>query len=788
MAKDCKNIIKELYPELDADYISDMIDDLDMLAAEQASKQTKTEVPQTYIEKKKALYEELVAKGQKAQAKRVKVIIEDFGKMDSLADRVGNTRFKNTREAIFSIFEDSEASSVSIDNLTKSMQADMGSLLIEGLRTIGFLKHAQSGDYDKQIYKIMMDGVDAQFVGKDADIINGIANVYRKMNMRSRLMVNNAGGDVAFNKHYVHKTHHNGDAIKNTPFEEWAADFTKTFDVEDALNLKRGPDGKFPESTIQDSIKKLKELYDNIEKNHNTLEDFNLEEAFGGTKSKNKVLDRLNRRRTYKPKDADKFYDYNQKYGTQRGLMSTLVSQHSNEARVAAMTTILGSNPADNLDQVIEKMLSMDKTLSQSQKTAIAHDVHKAFDVARQMGAYGHDSTMAKVGSALRTAKTLALLGKASITAFNDFVPTILHSSSVTGDSVITTALRSTGEFLSAFSPKARQEIAAEMMLMSETFQKEMLQRVHGGAFEAGRASKLVNTYFTVSGLEFITDVSKSANARLALTDLHKVVDNMVAGKSNQQNINFLKRNDISVKEIAVLHKLKASGVELTPTNIRRADPKMFGKVDKDELFRKVHMIIGQRTRQGVPTADAKVQRQLGLYTPADTAKGQAFRFFSQFKTTMLKAANDIAYIGKANSAEGNLQNADAIAAISKYTAFALGTGTFTLYLSRGLKDGFEEDFDITDPMTLMAGAIKGGAFGAFGDSLVPAIMFRGGQGKARALDSAIGPVPSAGIEFVNNLIHADGDGLTDDLLNMMPAKNIWWGEAIYGQMREDLY
>lgn len=772
----CIDKILEQYPDLDAATLRKIVEEAE----------TVHKTPQIRLAEKTERMKELRAAGKMSAYKELKNQVEDLRKGISAVERTKDTRFKDIEDSLLSLLESKEANVMSVDELSNSMADEMSGLMTQGLRAVGVEDAAFSGRYDKQIYDLMMQGHEAEATGADADIINAIANVYRKMNDRSRHMLNRAGHTVAFNNKYVHKVHHNGSTISETNFDEWATDFMRTFDIEDAFGVTKQADGKYLPDDINDVIKQLNDLYTNINKNYSIVEGFDIGEALDSVLSRNGVVDRLNRKRTFRPQNADEFYNYNQKYGTQKNLVGTIMGQHRREAKTSAMVTVLGSNPQKNLETVIEQGLK-DSKLSDGQKKGVAEKVMRAFHNVDQRGMYGHDSKSARANQTARNFIMVSKLGRASISAFADLIPTIFHSTSVTGKNPVGTAMRSMKEFMIS-TPKAnRVEVANEMLLSSESFQRELRDRLYGGQYEAGRGSRMVDNFFRYTGLEWITDVSKTANARMALDDLGSILDNNKTGKLNTQNTNFINRFGFSPEELTVLDNIRHTR-DITPRNIREADKSFFEGVKKDDLFRKVHVMVGQRTRQGVPTPDAQTRRLLGLYNPADTAKGQAFRYFAQFKSTILKVTTDIDHIARANSPDGNLNNKGTAKAFAQYMTFATGVGMFIDYLQSGLATGFEDDYDLEDPVNWSRGFAKGGALGIVGDSMMPLLAGRSSRTtKAMIFGNAVGPAANIGIETMTHLFQKDGDKLKDDVLNMMPYQNAWWGQYLFNTLREEL-
>jgi len=759
---DCTDALLKAFPGMDKSNIETILSEVTQIRRRKSLS----------LAGKQEEYKKLKDAGKAFAALRLKNQINDQIKISKIIDNaLNNKRFPNVEEALLNIFESIEANEVSVDALRNTNNEILQSNLVTGLRQAKLEEAAASGIYDRRVAKAMFDNV--EYTGDGADIVNGLAKVFKASNEAMRVMLNDAGASIFRRADFIHSQFHHGDKIKKAGVDKWIADIKTKLDIEKSFSHLKDAQGDISEKSILEELgkkwKKLTESYD-------AMQGFSVEESVDKIISGNRIVDRMNKSRSLHFKDGEGFYDYNQKYGKDGNLVDTLNSSYNKAAKNAAMIEVLGTSPQKNLKKVIKVVVAQTQT-PKPLASAISKKVISAFDVANGSGEYGIANKRAFIGRTARTIETLSLLGRAVFSAGMDIVPTMMHTKVSTGENLMVAGFRSIGEFMTNISPAQRKIAAKEMMLVSEAFTNQLKESLIGSSYSPGRGSRMVDALFTISGLNFVTDVARKANGRLAITDLTNIVK---SGKHTLEQKNTIARFGLTPEDLASLDKVG----DINPAALRDTSAKDLGLTEEGKrgLIKKVHLMINQRVSKGSPLPDARTRRRLGFNNPTGTTKGEVWRFFAQFKSSIMKITQDTEFMMRASSEDGGIANQKSIANLAQFMILATAVGGMRNLAVSAIGNPNEFDFEESvSSHEFWAGAfVTGGGAAIAGDAIAPLFMGR----SAVSTDAAIGrffvgPVGQSLIEGTTELRDLAVDGFDEStakyMVGKVPFQNMWF-------------
>lgn len=750
---DCFERMSKAFPELDKESLERIV---------QKVEEIKGRTGMSLSDKQERL-KKLQREEKAFAALRLKNEINDQIKVnDRINDIMTNPRFKDREEGLLSLFEAVEPSDIPLEAVVKFNQDDLMTHLNIGLRERHLLDAAKSGEFDKDVYQVMFSGIEN--TGENADIVNGLASIYKAMNERQRRMLNRSGASILRRNDYIHRQFHNGERISATPFEEWAAELIGRVDVDKTFGHLRNKDGVIPR---EDLVKALKEDYTKFKANYNSIMGFDVREDLDKMFSMNNTVARQNKSRSYHFKSGEDFYEYNKRFGMEGNLLHTLSTNYRRSARTSAMIERFGTSPKNNLKKIINTTL---QGMDEVEAAAISNKVYKAFDVATGRGDYGVDNTKARVGQAIRVHQLLTKLGRSAFSAGMDIVPTIMHSKTATGENIIKTSFRSVNDFMRSIPKGSREKVGEELLLSSEAFLNELKEATLGSGYTPGSMSRVVDNFFSLSGLNWITEVSRKANARMALTDLKTIVS---APKRNVEMNNTIARYKFTEEEISLLRDMD----EITPLAIQRVHP------NRNELAQKVHAMINQRVHRGSPMPDARTRRRLMLYNPAGTTEGEAARFFAQFKSSIMKITQDTNFMLRASSPNGDMRNFKTAKNLAQFLMLSIAVGGLrNMIVDGGIsqKDDFDIEEYLNKPENYVNALATGGGLGIYGDAI--SSMFKGGSLYSTMSQFGIfvaGPAPTNIIKGKIELLSLPEDGADEStakyIIEQIPGQNLWF-------------
>ncbi|WP_442582544.1 hypothetical protein ACSBOB_11605 [Mesorhizobium sp. ASY16-5R] len=494
-------------------------------------------------------------------------------------------------------------------------------------------------------------------------------------------------------------------------------------------------------------------------------------------------------------RDADAALAYRDEFGY-GNTVSGMIAHLRNAARAAANMQALGPNPEVMFGAVAEglkRRAKDDPNLSPEVKarqiaklTTDGGALRHAIDISTGLVSRPVNVTAAKIGSDIRAVQSMAKLGGAVL-------------SSVTGDNVTAAAasmFRGSGFFNGLVTqiggimkgrPKGEQaEIAA---LLGEGFDGLIGHIVAPAAANdgpVGKMAKLQEIFFRLNGLTWWTDASRSVAGRTIAAEMgmraktaysalpanyrHVLgLHDIDAAKWNAiRRAEFRESNGRSyvtpdrVRDLpdTVIEPLvakrvaaarKASRIDEAKTPATRAkrqavfDERRAAILGdgRRELELSVLGFIADEVNFGIIETDARSRRTTTLGLRPGTIAGETIRFISQFKSFPIAFTQRVG--GRALYGFG--KDASYLESTAHIGSLIAGM-TMAGYLTVVMKDlvrGYWPPRDPTDPKTMAAAFIQGGAFGLYGDFLFSQTNRFGGS----VLESAAGPTIGAAADLI---------------------------------------
>ncbi len=598
-----------------------------------------------------------------------------------------------------------------------------------------------------------------------------VAKIINKWEEAARIDANKEGAWIRKAAGYVVRQSHDPLRIDRAGADQWMQDARKYFDIK-----------KMTEEQDHANIPNmLNDLYADLASG-NHLKGIIDEDIAGGFQGNANLAKRLSKSREIIFKDADAWFDYNQKYGG-GSLREALVGGLRARGEATGLMKILGTNPKDMLERIETQLVENAK--ESKDLNAIKYLNKKRDELNNYMAAVDGSMNIpinapaARVFANVRSWQTLSKLGGMLLSQLND---TAIYGASMkyNGRSFLGGIAESIGGLGRNLKSKERQDLLASLNVVLESMVGE-LGRL-GSLHDPGSMTKQMQLFMKLNGSTWWTERMK-ASAALGLShnlaknkgfqwiDLNADLQrNLATYGIDPQSWNMLRqmpqkladgREYMTADQVKLLpdemfkNRLINQGKQANETAIKNA------KLDLENSLRNY---IVDNTSFAVIEPDAKTRALTLQGTQPGTWKGEFFRFLMQFKSftavymqkTLGRELYGRGYAG--DSIWGALRAGNGeFKALSRLMLMTTAMG----YASMVLKDLTKgrTPRDISDPekapRILLAAMVQGGGAGIYGDFLFgEANRFGGGT-----LETLAGPAIGTGAQIVDVFKRArDGD------------------------------
>lgn len=412
-----------------------------------------------------------------------------------------------------------EALMVGVQSIRQGSRASVGSTqdslsriyiggMMHDLERKNLMEVVSRGTFDEDIadYMFLRDSPDELTQRQFQQEVKDIGEIFFKWQDVARRHANDAGAFIRSMPNYITRQSHDMMKVQRAGFKQWADDIRPRLDLD---RMKESIEVREDE-TLDDALDRyLKNVHEAIAAGDYMRPDSVASRMKGGVN----VGRAMSHTRKLHFRSGKDWYDYNRKYGSAT-LRETVMWNLYKSARNTGLMRVLGPNPRDNMDLMIQQIKSDIDDPGRRGKFL------KAFQKDGQLEKYFHNLTgeastpynanSAQFWSIVRALETMGKLGGATLSAIAD-LPIFaseyqrLHGSWLKGLGVgVHSLVRNIG-----FSKQDQREMAAMMGTFSDAMTGSIAARFGGEQEIPGMVADGVNKFFRLNGLHWWTDSLK---------------------------------------------------------------------------------------------------------------------------------------------------------------------------------------------------------------------------------------------------------------------------------------
>lgn len=743
-AQDCIAAMRQAVPDLSDDEVEQLITEL--------RKSTRTrQAP----DKVTSLQDDAMAAAEElSDSMRVAAVIETRNQAINLAVQARAEAFigrfgDNPREGIFGLIAGTsrlkQGGRASAAAEQKQFAGEWLGGLINDLEKGGLRELFVSGAVDRDIARGLwqMGRESPDFKGLPSQAVE-IAKIVHKYQEAARVTRNRFGAWIKSLPGYIVRQSHDMYKVRAAGFDEWRAN------IESKLDWNRieaeNPDLK------REAF--LRGVYGDLESGvHMHAGPIGEPSPFKGPAN---LAKKASQERTLHFTDADAWYDYNRAFGV-GNLNEAVLTGLGSAARQAGLMKVLGTNPQANLEAVMGRI---SESLQGKSRSDFQSTRGQALDMLAHVDGRANipgNAVAARVSNNLRAWQSMAKLGGALI-------------SSVTDLSVYASDIRYTqgGGFLNGMAdaisgllkgrPKGEQaEMLSSLGVFYDSMIGDVLSRFDAQDLTGKTTNWLMQKFFRLNGLTWWTESLRSAAAlsnahHLALqapkgwdalskeTRRALTLYDIDAGKWDLLRESGVKLADgreyltpdgmKDVPRAAIENYLRATGAKINDAAVANVREDMAGMLRSFYIDRAHHAVI---------VSDARSRWWLLRGTQPGTVEGEMLRFMAQFKGFPTELMQKV--VGRELFGQGADRLKDVGMTEVMGTAQLFLWMTLFGYGAMSAKDLLKgkQPRDPTDPKTMIAATLQGGALGIYGDFMLGESSRFGRS----ILETLAGPVPS---------------------------------------------
>ena len=557
---------------------------------------------------------------------------------------------------------------------------------------------------------------------------------------------NRSGAYIRLKEGRVVQASHDPGALRKYGYDEWR-DFIVKNDMLDFDRMDIAPE----------RIERFLELsYASIESgiriaNGQTTDD--IAKAFKGPMN---LAKRQSASGVFTFKDADAWYDYDQKFG--RGsLREAFMQDMQSASRSSALMETFGTNPEAMLDKVRDRLLKKHrknaKKVSRLRRDKAFLTLDAAMAEVTGSVNIGSSSNIAQWTAGFRNIQTMAKLGGSFISALSD-VGFIATNRMYQGRSMVDAWGDAFGAVFRGMNKGQMRDFADRMGVGLEGQLGDFFQRFNPTDNVNGRLSKTMGTFFKLNLLQPWTESNKRGVSLMIANDLGRE-----AGKSFDKLPSDLQRVLGSYGIDKASWKIARKGVRKGPDKRDYIFP---GDIEDTKVRESIFALLVTEADFSVPSPGARERAILRRGYRPGTAAGESIRFVTQFKSFGVTALTKVlgrqvyGYGGKTladqlkKGAGANLGLANAI----------IGTSFLGYFVMQAKEVMRGKEPRPATPETFMAAMMQGGGLGLYGDFLFAETNRFGGGGFVSDL---LGPSVSTVGDFSDLLIKAKNAGFNGE-------------------------
>jgi len=525
---------------------------------------------------------------------------------------------------------------------------------------------------------------------------------------------------------------------------------------------------------------------------------------------------RASRERVFIFKDADAWFNYQEKYGTGT-LSDTIVHGLDRAAKNTALMQVLGPSPQAGLESLQREATNAllkagdDKGVRVIDSKRIRNQMKEVDNTINIEG----NPSLAQVGRNVRVFENVTKLGGAVISAFSD-IPNLAGALAYRGAGGwcenMLAAIRGLGK---GRGSAEQQRILASLGVYFDSTMQTMAARMSNGGLDAGginnRLNGIQNLFFRLSGLSWWTDTQKASAGLMLSHDLARQKNNSWARLAHKrQRALSLYGIDEGKWEIIRRGETKAADGRhyLTPDGIETVPDEMFANylrsqgrevtpssilALREEIQDQFRTYFSDGIGDAVIESSAKTRAMLRQGTSAGTLPGEFFRFITQFKAFGFEYANrflsrEIYGYGANSFTEGlagqfvrnqHGESGHLMRQIAAMTLFG--------YLSHSVKQlaAGKTPRDPADARTWVQALVQGGGLGIYGDFLFSELGNAKNRFGGSPLATFLGPTAGSFESFYNLYVDfMNGDAKAANtfrtLWSHVPGNNLFYFKGAF--------
>lgn len=653
----------------------------------------------------------------------------------------------------------------------------------------------KSGTMDREISRAMWafgretEAADLAKLPKEAV---DIARIMSKWEDVARVDANKEGAWIRKAAGYIVRQSHDMNRISSAGYEAWRADALKLFDIQKMHELHGSTD---TEAMLR------AEYTDLAAGNHLHLQkDEELAGAFLGPAN---LAKKLSQSREIYFKDADAWFDYNQKYGA-KNLREAFIGGLRSRGESTGLMRVLGTNPEAMVKRITQELEERAKLAGDSEALKdLKNSRHELSNYLKAvdgtMSIPGHE-TAARVSATVRGIETMAKLGGMIASQLND-IAIYGMSMRYNGRSF----LGGMGEAVAGLGKSLKSEERRQLLASLDVVLDSMVGELgRTGSFnEPGSMAKSMQLFMKLNLSQWWTEHLR-ASASMGLSH-HLALNKQMAFEAlNADMQRSLSIYGIDAARWDMLRQLPqklADGREyMTPEQVRGLPDALFenhikatGGTLNDtaianariDLENKLRNYIVDNTGFAVLDPDAKTKAIMLNGTQAGTVSGELMRFLTQFKSFtgayMQKSLGremfgrgyeGDSFIGAFRNGNGEMRGVAQLMVMS----------TLMGYASMTIKDLIKGKTprDITDPAigwkVMLAAMVQGGGAGIYGDFLFGEAS-RMGSGTVESLAGPVISTVGRMIDLYHKALRGDDVAANafKEVLNNTPYLNLFY-------------
>lgn len=588
---------------------------------------------------------------------------------------------------------------LSVDAQYQGLRSGLFGPMMAEIRQAGLLSVLSKRDaqFDRNVAREMWRLSDGGEPTGDKHALKA-AEILAKYQEQVRVMQNEAGAFIGRMPGYVVRQAHDMFRTRAAGLEQWKQTIIPLLD-----------ETTFADTKDRDGF--LTKVFNDLASG-NHLKATGSSDWLGGFKGPGNLAKRVSQERVLHFKDADSWFDYNEKFGTS-SLFEAAMFGLDRGARNTALMRTWGTNPEAAFQADLDRLTlqAKDRGDLKEVERLSSWRIKAEFDQLTGAANIPANPSTANIMANIRAVQSMAKLGGVVLSSLPDIAlraATLRHN----GVGLLESYASSLKTLFEGRSSGERREIADLLGAGFDGILGNVLSRFSATDDVRGRMSKTMNLFFRANLLNWWTDSNMTGAALMLSRNLARNTGNAFDALPGSLRGN-LTRFGIDQKAWDAVRKAglreTETGSYIVPDAIRGLSKDDLGGLDAGELETALRSYFIETTREANTFPGARERALVNLGTQKGTAVGEAMRFVMQFRTFPITFATR--HLARELKRDG----------FDKTGLAHLIVATTVLgYLSQSAKEIAKgrTPRDPASPKTWLAAMQQGGGLGIYGDFL----------------------------------------------------------------------